>query len=203
MSQPMSQFSFLHPEYRTFSLQRRLALAHEISTDVFELQLFDISRRRGGEYSDRYLKSSLTMRLIYEIMRAAPGLSKSTTLRLSTASNTRSANGGYPSKLFHDWVRDADREGVTRSLMERISSASSVDFTQRTDLSHARVLSLAYPKSKVQIYLDRGVGFWRMNASEPLDFTRDTATQAQKLLQSTAAVSGDRNKPMPVWLRRN
>src|SRR5581483_1135851 len=33
---------------RTFSIQRRLALAHEISTDVFELQLFDIPESEEG-----------------------------------------------------------------------------------------------------------------------------------------------------------
>jgi hypothetical protein len=33
---------------RTFSIQRRLALAHEISTDIFELQLFDIPGDEEG-----------------------------------------------------------------------------------------------------------------------------------------------------------
>jgi DEAD/DEAH box helicase domain-containing protein len=155
------------------------------------------------EYTDRYLKSPLTVRLIHEILRSAPGLSQSTTMRLRTLGGARSMNGGYPSRLFHDWARDADRQRVTRSLMEQISQTSSVKFAQRTDLSHARVLSLAYAKSTVKIYLEQGVGFWRMNASEPFDFTRDAATQTQKLLQSTCAVSGDGHKPMPIWLRRN
>jgi ATP-dependent helicase YprA (DUF1998 family) len=155
-------------------------------------------------YTDRYLKSPLVVRLIYEILKAAPGLSRSTTtLRLSTAGNTRGLNGSYPSKLFHDWAREADRQSVVRSLMGQVAETSSVVFGQRGDLSHARVLSLAYAKSTVRIYLDQGVGFWRMNASELFDFTRDAAIQAQKLMQATTPVSGDGNKPMPVWLRRN
>jgi hypothetical protein len=87
--------------------------------------------------------------------------------------------------------------------MEQISQSTSVEFAQRADLAHARVLSLVYSNSTVKVYLDQGVGFWRMNASEPFDFTRDAASQAQGLLQSNGAVSGDRNKPMPIWLRRN
>lgn len=87
--------------------------------------------------------------------------------------------------------------------MEQIAQTTSVEFAQRADLAHARVLSLVDSRSTVKIYLDQGVGFWRMNASEPFDFTRDAASQALRLLQSTAAASGDRNKPMPIWLRRN
>jgi len=155
------------------------------------------------EYTDRYLRSPLTVRLIYEIIRTAPGLSRSTTVRLSTAASARSPSGGYPTKLFHDWARDSDRQGVTRSLVQRIAPGTRVDFAHLSHLSHARIISLVYSNSTVKIYLDQGVGFWRMNASAPFGFTRDIATQVHELLETRGAVSGDKGKPMPIWLRRN
>jgi hypothetical protein len=155
------------------------------------------------EYTDRYLRCPLAVRLAYEIMQCTPGLSKSTAVQLTTTGNARSPiSGSYPSKLFHDWARDTDRRHVTQSLMERIAQAVRVDFAQRSVLPHARVLSLGYGNSTVQIYLDQGVGFWRIKASEAFDFTRDAAIQAEKLLHSAGSVAGDRGNPMPIWLRR-
>jgi hypothetical protein len=115
-------------------------------------------------YSDRYLRSPLSLLLLKELFKAilkySGGINNDTHLKVTT-SNLNWNNIQEPQYLHHDW-RDADhRRQIFRACFEPIGN---LIFQEKSnlDLPHARVLHLKWTDSSgCTIRLDQGVGYWR------------------------------------------
>src|SRR6185312_9135076 len=78
-------------------------------------------------YSDRYLLSPLSVRLIFEILRSAPGLNPGTEVKLDTLGSSEAQ--GLPRMLPHNWSRDQDRRAVMHDLLAtRLACQSTLRF---------------------------------------------------------------------------
>lgn len=169
---------------------------------VLERRVRENAPLRAIHYTDRYLFAPLSVRLVFEMLRDAPGLAKATLVELNTTGSSGRMNGSTPFKLYHDWNRDSDRHAVTRDLLSaKLGCKASVRFKDKMDLPHARTLDLHYDDGRIQIYLDQGVGYWRLKRDDRFDFTQGHTAQISQLLKCNADVIGEPTRPMPIWVR--
>jgi ATP-dependent helicase YprA (DUF1998 family) len=153
-------------------------------------------------YSDRYLNSPLSLLLL---LRTCATLSEQLAAGMALsvdvfAQPLRSSQP--PGRLFHDWVADADRSEVARSLGQSLG----LDVTVRTDADalHGRKLVLHYSDGKrVRIFLDQGFGYWRASGGAVYhDFGAAPAKQAQLLSKSSVPVAAASESYIAISLER-
>jgi hypothetical protein len=119
------------------------------------------------EYSDRYLKSPVTARLLYEVTQplrqANPGLKLTiATERVGDdhASDTR------PLPIYLNWPSSDLQRNVLRVLFDL--DAGRDPCLDKSDLPHDRFLRLTWPSGpRLRISLDQGFGFLRVSGQVP------------------------------------
>ncbi len=123
-------------------------------------------RLLGATYSDRYLRSPLTVRLLGEVLKKLPRRSEDTRIKILS----QKADVGLVSRarVLHDsWSDDKVREGVIRGCV------LGADFTLKPKggCPHARSLALEFDDgSRVTVHLDQGLGPWRTAGHRPIPF---------------------------------
>ena len=149
--------------------------------------------RRGKlaslSYSDRYLRSPLTLALA---LHACAGLRTALApsgaripLRLVSAPPS-AALAGQPYFLFHDWPRAADRDAVATRLAQMFGFTVAL----ANDAPHWRELCLRYRDGAVaHLFLDRGFGYWQ-SRRDKFDFTASAEQQAQRLRTLDTKIAG-------------
>lgn len=151
-------------------------------------------------YSDRYLRSPLSLLLLYRLLDALTkfpgGIGISTQVRVITSQLER--NDIRDSRLlFHDWREASDREAVCKALFASLGQFS-FDQQSNQDLPHARELFLNWPDgSHWTCRLDQGLGYWRLASSHAritFPFDQGAERQREKLARCQlplVASSGD------------
>jgi len=137
------------------------------------------------KYSDRYIKSPLTAKLLMEVVKATPGKSSNTKVSLVTAkSDLRSQ---LPLKLLHhNWSSDHDREIVLASLLK----TTDIEVKGNNECEHARFFELEWnDQRKIKIYLDQGFGAWVSGGHRPIPF--DGSRQASQQIRELENISFD------------
>lgn len=135
-------------------------------------------------YSDRYLRSPLTLLLMRELLGALTvypgGLTASTRLTITT-SHLQCRDAQEPYRLHHDWLEATDRRQVFEKLFDLGQFA--LDEKSHTQMPHARELRLIWPEDVVwTLRFDQGVGYWRArNYHEPFPFERSVERQVERL----------------------
>jgi hypothetical protein len=136
-------------------------------------------------YSDRYLRSPLTVLLLRELLGALAhytgGLVTSTCINIATSQLQRNDTHG-PRWLYHDWRDATDRQQVFKEVFETLGQFV-FDEKRQEQLPHARELRLTWTDGKAwTLRLDQGVGYWRAyNAREPFPFEQSVARQVGRL----------------------
>ena len=123
-------------------------------------------------YSDRYLRSPLTVALT---LRALAGVrdalaGKGARLALTIVSSPLdSRKDRSPYLLFHDWQRPGDRKAVINRVSQSLGFEPAVDLS---GTQHARELRIAYSDGQeVRLYLDQGFAYWQIAGRERFDFS--------------------------------
>ncbi len=136
-------------------------------------------------YSDRYLRSPLTVLLLRELLGALThypgGLVARTRFTIATSQLQRN-DTQEPRWLYHDWRDATDRRQVFTQVFETLGQfALSEDVS--THLPHARELRLSWTDGQVwTLRLDQGVGYWRAcNYREPFPFEQPVERQIERL----------------------
>ena len=136
-------------------------------------------------YSDRYLRSPLTILLLRELLGALAhypgGLVTSTHITIATSQLQRN-DTQEPRWLYHDWRDATDRQLVFKEVFETLGQFV-FDEKRQEQLPHARELRLTWTDGKAwTLRLDQGVGYWRAyNAREPFPFEQSVARQVGRL----------------------
>jgi DEAD/DEAH box helicase domain-containing protein len=153
-------------------------------------------------YTDRYVRSPLTVRLVRELMRALaerPGVITSTTQVFVRTTRVDESSHQRPGRqVEHDWMRTVDRDTVLSAVLKDWSVQLQVDTRER--VAHARTLTLRWADGQqARIRLDEGVGFLIPEPRRSFDFGVTTAEQARRLAAETFRVER-RNNPSPTYL---
>ena len=163
-------------------------------------QVFSEGRRISqATYNDRYLRSPLTTRLLFEVWRTMPLKNADTNLRIVTEQLNYDGRRAY--KLYHNWENDQLRRAIMLAMFPR----STIKFRSKSDCAHARFLKLTFDDNSVlDIYLDQGFGAWQERSSRE-HFVQDLDTEkiTKNLLRCKFSVDlREKGKlPSPIWLR--
>jgi DEAD/DEAH box helicase domain-containing protein len=154
------------------------------------------------EYTDRYLKTPLTVRLLLETLsylrnHFPNAFGESTTIRVSTCP-IAGDQPGYPREFGHDWRDSSDRRVTLIAAAAKVGLDVEFAELDRRQLPHHRGFTLGFTESgDWKMRLDEGFGFLQLSSkSESFPFHSPTATQATKLLAKLRGV--DRRLPFPT-----
>ncbi|OOY24898.1 hypothetical protein BMI91_00145 [Thioclava sediminum] len=150
-------------------------------------------------YNDRYLRSPLTGRLLYEVWRTLPIGDADTHLEIVTETLGKTERPGF--LLWHNWETDALRRDVLSALFP----SASVIIGTKSECAHARFFRFHFEDgSEASLFLDQGFGAWREAAQRTARFDHDVHPkyQARSLreLRFDVALQDDGRFPSPVWL---
>lgn len=128
----------------------------------------------GIDYSDRYLAAPLVMRLALDVFLSAPGRTADTEMTLRTAQAEPPQR--TPAMAWHNWSNPHDRARMLAPLR-----GLSFHETARTDLPHARRLTLRMAAGTLLVELDQGFGCWRCVGAVPFPFAEAPDAQWRAL----------------------
>jgi hypothetical protein len=135
---------------------------------------------KSVHYSDRYLRSPLTVRLLRGVLSAL----KSCGLSESTVVNVRTMTGdGYPGSLFwSDWTTAGTQRSVTQADIQSVGCVAEVEVVQyRGDIPHQRVMTLEWVNGqRRRVSFDQGFGFVQA-ARQAFDFAAPPDAQTARL----------------------
>lgn len=155
---------------------------------------------RGITYSDRYLKSPLNARILYEFVTALlSSAPKGETRPSLTIETTDARNPLTPRLLYHDWQHPRFQEATLESLFSA-RFATEVHIRQRKELPHARSLRIFWhDESVTEIALDQGVGFCEVLGYAPHPFADPPQKQAEAIRRNKYRVKQS-GFQMPVYV---
>ena len=151
-------------------------------------------------YSDRYMRSPLTSRLLFEVWRKMP--LKDAETKLSIVSERLEYDGRRAHQLHHNWEDDKLRRAVLAEMFPSVQ----LNFGAKADCPHARFFKITFAdQSTLDISLDQGFGAWRESESRLTRFAQDM--DARKLSASlssskfSVALQEQGKFASPIWLR--
>ncbi len=150
-------------------------------------------------YSDRYLRTPLSVRLLAGILNAMPGRNGATAVEVVSEQGS-GADREPPRALHHTWPEDTTRSAVLRTLLP----GASVSLRPKDACPHARSLRLDFADgTAVTIHLDQGLGAWR-TPGRPVRFDGEAepARQAAELMriETDVVIQGEGQQPSPLWV---
>jgi DEAD/DEAH box helicase domain-containing protein len=135
-------------------------------------------------YSDRYLFSPLTVRLVFELIGSFA--ERDTRVRIQTHGFRRDSRGDNPSRIEHDWRDLSVRDVVLKTLIAGI--CPSFELATSGQSPHRRRLDFQ-TQAGAGIF-DQGVGSWRTEDRIRFDFGATPAEQARRLHRSFSISNG-------------
>jgi len=166
-------------------------LAAEAPLEIASIQNNGI---RNAIYTNRYLLTPLTLRLLFEVVRAIPG-SKKMDLNISTARVSRTETQSWT--IFHAFSEDRIRQEVLQKLIPN----AQIDIRDKIEIPHERSFQLHLSDGRnITILLDQGFGAWRAGGAPRYDFTDSSAGQARFLRNLDFRVEVERAREVPIVL---
>jgi hypothetical protein len=161
-------------------------LAREAPLEIGAMRAIGVRRLH---YTDRYLLQAYLLRLLVELMQAAPG-AKGAAQAVDLAGDDRPAV--EPRLLHHNFPSDAVRTEVLCHLLP----GAEVRLCAKTDLPHFRRLSAwLVDGRRLDILLDQGLGAWSVAGAQRHDFHAPAAAQARAIAAARFAVQAVRATP--------
>lgn len=145
-------------------------------------------------YSDRYLLTPLTLRLLTAVVRAAPGASEAD-IKISLAMADRHSTN--PRFVFDNFPDDGIRNDVARELLP----GAQVTIGHKADLPHRRFLRIDLRDGRQLVaLLDQGFGAWRATGTVRHEFNSDADRQARELMRAKfeVRIHDDSDAPMTI-----
>ncbi len=141
-------------------------------------------------FNDRFLKSPITVRLLGEIVTdlVKNGDADQATLQVSANQLSRERT---PSRVFHDWCDNKDREQVLNIMLDQghlgPSWGGAIDFFAGTThtVEHARELEIHFDDGCVgYVLFDYGLGYWQTEGPGHHNFSDTYERQVERLANS-------------------
>lgn len=141
------------------------------------------------EYSDRYLLTPLTFRLLYEVVKHVPGGSKLRSLSVTSAFMEHRPRSNQAA--FSNFPDDRLRRNTLEALMPN----ARIEFKPKRDLAHERRLALQLSDGQiVSILLDQGFGAWRAVSNTHYDFGLPAKRQAHEIRRLACRVAAEQGR---------
>lgn len=160
-------------------------------------------------YSDRYLRSPLTLLLLHSLLRGmenyAGGATGATKINICT-SELGDYGKSYLRQFNHDWLDEEDRRQVAEHWFKSSFPKFKWLLHKNKELPHARELELIWADSKWVIRLDQGVGYWVIQRHVPSDFPfdRHIDQQVESLKKANLKIEqGNKNNPTYWYCRQS
>ncbi|MFN9433310.1 MAG: helicase-related protein [Planctomycetota bacterium] len=155
---------------------------------------------RKIEYCDRYIRSPLTARILFELLRCFSATThQKADLRIVTTVSSQYQAGDA---IQHDWVDLRVQKRVLEDLFNPFFQVSVTVHDRPRDLSHTRYLCLDWGGDlRIEINLDQGVGFYRTKRFQAFDFSVSPELQTQKICSLRFALE-NQSPSMPIYITR-
>lgn len=140
-------------------------------------------------YRDRYLVTPLHASLLFQIIHSLENsISKETRIEIATADIRPSHIA--PDLISDNWSSQESRDQVVRGILENITgTAVRLESKNRRDVAHNRELQLNFESGEcIKVYLDEGVGCWRISGRKSFDFTAGVNRQIKLVTSMTPSV---------------
>lgn len=154
----------------------------------------------GVEVSDRYLRSPLTARLLFEVVKALPG-NRPLPLLLMTMPAQWDRNGRNGSSIEHDWDNQGHRAAVMHHAAASLGIRLMAEYRRRQELAHDRSVTIRWMDGTVRIQLDQGFGCWSVRGQARFDFGADPVEQAIALTSIDVEVRNRSEHPSLILVR--
>jgi ATP-dependent helicase YprA (DUF1998 family) len=152
-------------------------------------------------YTDRYLLTPLALRLLVEVINAAPEASNAH-VEIDTARADRPAI--TPKFVYDGFPHSSDKHAeVLREMLPRASVRTAA---RKTSLPHQRALTVGLRDGRdLLVLFDQGFGGWRAEGAVSFDFDLEVKKQARKLQGLSFAVRlRDLSPPIAVgWVQHH
>jgi len=175
---------------------RSLRLFGNFFSNLLKSELTGLDFWRPGDlaalsYSDRYLRSpltvALTLRALTSLRDALAGKNAVVPLRIVTAP-LEERDTRTPYQLSHDWRSATDRADVLKLMAKGMGFDLSFD---AGGAAHARQLEIGYRDGRtIRLYLDQGFGYWRASVPGRFDFSASPSHQVKSLEAAAPLVAG-------------
>lgn len=151
-------------------------------------------------YSDRYLKSPLTARLLYCIVKRLSALSQIPQSMTIVAERMSESRSGYVESLSNNWAGLQQQQSVLQEAFKGFRA--QVELKHKTNMPHDRFLLLEWPNgSKARISLDQGLGFLDAARPEPkVDYSVSASDLTSEILTISFRVSPRRGQAVRLYV---
>ncbi len=130
-------------------------------------------------YTDRYLLSPLTVRLLGELLSGFAGPATRIQVRTLAVRPGGESKGG--AKIDKDWRAMADRDLILKATLGAISPLASLETSHA--IPHRRRLDFRTSRVSGTIFFDQGVGSWRTATDTLFDFGDTPSGQIEQMKQ--------------------
>lgn len=163
---------------------------------------------RAIEYTDRYVKSPLTVRLLLEVLSAAQRLFPSAfvdepSFTLYTTLIQPPRGFRAPDHVHHDWAEPRHRLGLVEKALASLGVIGSIVEKKRQVLAHHRGFTFEWEDgASWQVRLDQGFGFLSTGGREPVrfPFRSPVETQLRELLAMEGALKRRDRMPSLIYI---
>ncbi|KJR98717.1 MAG: hypothetical protein VR65_19580 [Desulfobulbaceae bacterium BRH_c16a] len=160
------------------------------------------------EYSDRYLRSPLSIMLLQKFINGlgsySGGVNTATRLMIVTSYLQRN-DFQQPRFLHHNWQDAEHRRGIFTTMFRPFGEFILIDDKVNLALPHARELQLRWGDgSGFSIRLDQGIGYWRTaNGMRPFPFDQSSERQTDFLRDLELEVEASNSEFPTQWYISN
>jgi DEAD/DEAH box helicase domain-containing protein len=161
------------------------------------------------EYSDRYLRSPLSVRLLAEVLSSlsacAGGIDATTRISVQSSSEDprRGSYGPPEPRVYANWRRAEDQEAVTRAaLAARVPGEAIVQLGTTGNIAHFRYFRLTWPDGRrAEIRLDQGLSGMRVaSGNARFNLEASVERQVQDLMQVSVSVEAPAAGAAPFYV---
>jgi len=157
--------------------------------DVLNERLPEVLRFTSGiaeasrvTYSDRYLRSPLSVRLLFEALVGLKdlGLVDASCTNIEIVTSYPRSHGS--TQWFnHDWLDPNQSKWVLEELCSGIGASARMRHRTYRDIPHSRTMTVHLPDRQVIIDLDQGFGCWRTERQRVFDFEASVDRQVETI----------------------
>ncbi len=151
------------------------------------------SRIKRVQYSDRYLHSPLTARLLGELLTELVDQGMADQAALQVNVKKLEFNAPQHEAIYNSWQTENDRKAAITLLLEEgylgpsWQGSIEVNISDKAATGHGRELVVTFEDgSERYLLLDMGLGYWRSQGSAPFDFSAQVQRQVELIAGSTA-----------------
>jgi hypothetical protein len=179
------------------------------SAPILKARLNGSRPLKSLEYSDRYLRSPLSVRLLAEVLRylatLSGGINQETNVKIRSTHGARSSEvTSYG--LTGNWATDESQRQVTEFVIrEVVKGIATVELGRRNSIPHFRFLRFVWPDGDIsEIRFDQGLsGMQVAGRVTSFDTTKPAARQAVDLLRLAIHVEPIPPGTAPIYIMQS